>query len=57
MLRDGPGSAAYFVAYEVIKKSMIPEGKTAADLGVLPVLFAGGTNVCHASCGDRQTKD
>ncbi|GJJ73468.1 solute carrier family 25 (mitochondrial carnitine/acylcarnitine transporter), member 20/29 [Entomortierella parvispora] len=42
MLRDGPGSAAYFVAYEAIKRSMIPEGKTAADLGVLPVLFAGG---------------
>jgi hypothetical protein len=43
LLRDGPGSAAYFVAYEVVKKSLIPQGKTAADLNPLSVLFAGGT--------------
>lgn len=43
LLRDGPGSAAYFVAYELIKKSLIPDGKTAADLNPLTVMFAGGT--------------
>lgn len=42
LLRDGPGSAAYFVAYEVIKRSLIPAGGTAADLNPLSVLFAGG---------------
>ncbi|KAG0228825.1 carnitine transporter [Actinomortierella wolfii] len=42
LLRDGPGSAAYFVAYELIKRSLIPAGKTAADLNPLTVMFAGG---------------
>ncbi|KAF9162660.1 carnitine transporter [Actinomortierella ambigua] len=42
LLRDGPGSAAYFVAYELIKRSLIPAGKTASDLNPLTVMFAGG---------------
>ncbi|KAF9958189.1 carnitine transporter [Mortierella alpina] len=42
LLRDGPGSAAYFVAYELIKRSLIPEGGKASDLNPLSVLFAGG---------------
>ncbi|KAF9912544.1 carnitine transporter, partial [Lobosporangium transversale] len=40
-LRDGPGSAAYFVAYELVKKALIPEGGKASDLNPLSVLFAG----------------
>ncbi|KAF8935275.1 mitochondrial carrier domain-containing protein [Dissophora ornata] len=42
LLRDGPGSAAYFVAYELVKKALIPAGGTANDLNPLSVLFAGG---------------
>ncbi|KAF9547687.1 carnitine transporter, partial [Lunasporangiospora selenospora] len=41
LLRDGPGSAAYFVAYELIKKSLIPAGGTASDLNPFTVMFAG----------------
>lgn len=40
LLRDSPGSAAYFVAYELIKKSMTP--KDGSDLQFSAVLFAGG---------------
>ncbi|KAI9495161.1 mitochondrial carrier domain-containing protein [Zychaea mexicana] len=40
LLRDSPGSAAYFVAYELIKKSMTP--KDGGDLQFGAVLFAGG---------------
>ncbi|KAF9114654.1 carnitine transporter [Mortierella sp. AM989] len=42
LLRDGPGSAAYFVAYELVKKALIPPGGKASDLNPLSVLFAGG---------------
>ncbi|KAG0005514.1 carnitine transporter [Entomortierella chlamydospora] len=42
LLRDGPGSAAYFVAYELVKKALIPAGGTAEDLNPLTVMFAGG---------------
>ncbi|KAF9350936.1 carnitine transporter [Mortierella sp. AD094] len=42
LLRDGPGSAAYFVAYELVKKALIPTGGTANDLNPLSVMFAGG---------------
>jgi len=40
--RDIPGSGAYFVAYEFVKRKFIPEGGTAADVGPLPLLLAGG---------------
>jgi len=39
--RDGPGSAAYFAAYEVTKKWLTPAGSTDLNLGA--VVFAGGT--------------
>ncbi|KAF9436121.1 carnitine transporter [Entomortierella beljakovae] len=42
LLRDGPGSAAYFVAYELIKRALIPAGGKASDLNPLTVMFAGG---------------
>ncbi|KAH7106754.1 mitochondrial carrier [Auriculariales sp. MPI-PUGE-AT-0066] len=41
LLRDGPGSAAYFAAYEVAKKALTPEGSTKLNLGA--VIMAGGT--------------
>ncbi|KAI8142896.1 mitochondrial carrier domain-containing protein [Fennellomyces sp. T-0311] len=40
LLRDSPGSAAYFVAYELIKKGLTP--KDGSDLSFGAVLFAGG---------------
>ncbi|KAA1467901.1 hypothetical protein DENSPDRAFT_847864 [Dentipellis sp. KUC8613] len=39
--RDGPGSAAYFAAYEVTKKALTPAGST--DLNIGAVICAGGT--------------
>ncbi|KAL9541776.1 hypothetical protein MBANPS3_008931 [Mucor bainieri] len=42
LLRDSPGSAAYFVAYELIKKGLTPEGTRPEDLSFGAVLFAGG---------------
>jgi solute carrier family 25 carnitine/acylcarnitine transporter 20/29 len=42
LLRDSPGSAAYFVAYELIKKNLTPAGARAEDLSFSAVLFAGG---------------
>jgi solute carrier family 25 carnitine/acylcarnitine transporter 20/29 len=42
LLRDSPGSAAYFVAYELIKKNLTPEGARPEDLSFGAVLFAGG---------------
>ncbi|KAG0032672.1 carnitine transporter [Podila clonocystis] len=42
LLRDGPGYAAYFGAYELIKRAFIPHGGTAADLNPLTIMFAGG---------------
>ncbi|KAF8976662.1 carnitine transporter [Entomortierella lignicola] len=45
LLRDGPGSAAYFVAYELIKKGLTPAGGSASDLNPLSVLFAGMAGV------------
>lgn len=41
IIRDGPGSAAYFAAYEVTKKWLTP--KDSKDLSVGAVIFAGGT--------------
>ncbi|KAG0164341.1 carnitine transporter [Apophysomyces sp. BC1034] len=42
LLRDSPGSAAYFVAYELVKKALTPEGSRPEDLNPGAVLFAGG---------------
>lgn len=42
--RDGPGSAAYFASYEVIKKSLTPrkEDGSPGDLSIAAVVTAGG---------------
>ncbi|KAF9435147.1 carnitine transporter [Entomortierella beljakovae] len=42
LLRDGPGSAAYFVANEAVKRALTPEGSKTSDLGFFSVMFAGG---------------
>ncbi|TFY81006.1 hypothetical protein EWM64_g3010 [Hericium alpestre] len=42
LARDGPGSAAYFAAYEVTKKAVTPAGASPADLNIGAVVFAGG---------------
>lgn len=49
LLRDSPGSAAYFLAYELIKKRLTPEGTRPEDLSFGAVLFAGGKlyNTCY----------
>ncbi|KAI6783435.1 Mitochondrial carnitine carrier-like protein [Emericellopsis cladophorae] len=45
LARDGPGSAAYFAAYEYIKRSMSPKdpvtGKPTGDLSLMAVTCAG----------------
>jgi len=43
LARDGPGSAAYFAAYEVTKKALAPAGASSSDLNVGQVILAGGT--------------
>jgi len=43
LARDGPGSAAYFAAYEVTKKALTPAGATPADLHLGSIILAGGT--------------
>ncbi|KAF5374789.1 hypothetical protein D9758_000435 [Tetrapyrgos nigripes] len=40
--RDGPGSAAYFAAYEVTKKMVTPAGSSPTDLNLSAIIFAGG---------------
>ena len=42
LARDGPGSAAYFVGYEVTKKALTPAGSSPSDLNLGAVIFAGG---------------
>ncbi|KAL1922937.1 uncharacterized protein VTP21DRAFT_9313 [Calcarisporiella thermophila] len=42
LLRDGPGSAAYFGAYELTKKLLTPAGKSVNDLNPLATMVAGG---------------
>lgn len=45
LARDGPGSAAYFAAYEYIKRSLTPkdaEGNSTGELSLPAVLTAGG---------------
>jgi solute carrier family 25 carnitine/acylcarnitine transporter 20/29 len=43
LARDGPGSAAYFAAYEVAKKALTPKGKEPGDLNLGAIIVAGGT--------------
>ncbi|KDN41423.1 mitochondrial carrier [Tilletiaria anomala UBC 951] len=42
LARDGPGSAAYFCAYETVKKLLAPAGADPAQLNMLNVITAGG---------------
>ncbi|PAV22084.1 mitochondrial carrier [Pyrrhoderma noxium] len=42
LARDGPGSAAYFVGYEVTKKALTPANSSSSDLNLGAVIFAGG---------------
>ncbi|KAG8682785.1 carnitine transporter [Ceratobasidium sp. 395] len=42
LARDGPGSAAYFVAYEVAKKRLTPAGSDPSQLNLGAVVLAGG---------------
>lgn len=46
LARDGPGSAAYFAAYEYMKRRLTPvdpvTGKTSGELSLLAVTAAGG---------------
>ncbi|KDE04812.1 MC family mitochondrial carrier protein [Microbotryum lychnidis-dioicae p1A1 Lamole] len=42
LARDGPGSAAYFLAYEAIKKKLTPAGQDPAQLSLSAVVVAGG---------------
>ncbi|MCO5585331.1 hypothetical protein L7F22_039264 [Adiantum nelumboides] len=42
LARDGPGSAAYFGAYEAIKRGLTPAGQDPSQLNMLNVLTAGG---------------
>ncbi|KAJ7169731.1 hypothetical protein C8R46DRAFT_1162488 [Mycena filopes] len=43
VLRDGPGSAAYFAAYEVTKKALTPAGASPSELNLGAIIVAGGT--------------
>eukprot|EP01102_Stenamoeba_stenopodia_P004920 TRINITY_DN15424_c0_g1_i1.p1 TRINITY_DN15424_c0_g1~~TRINITY_DN15424_c0_g1_i1.p1 ORF type:complete len:307 (-),score=57.46 TRINITY_DN15424_c0_g1_i1:234-1154(-) len=48
MLRDVPGSGAYFAAYEAMKRGLTPEGKSQKDLSPLTIIAAGGAaGVCN----------
>ena len=40
---DGPGSAAYFVAYDVIKKQLTPAGSDPSKLNLGAIMLAGGS--------------
>jgi solute carrier family 25 (mitochondrial carnitine/acylcarnitine transporter), member 20/29 len=45
LARDGPGSAAYFAAYEVIKRALTPkdaDGKPSGELSLTAVMVGGG---------------
>ncbi|KUJ16673.1 mitochondrial carrier [Mollisia scopiformis] len=46
LARDGPGSAAYFATYEIIKRKLTPvdplTGKPSGDLSLVAVCTAGG---------------
>jgi len=43
LARDGPGSAAYFAAYEVTKKALTPAGASPSELNLSAIILAGGT--------------
>jgi len=43
LARDGPGSAAYFAAYEVTKKALTPPGQSPSELNLGAIIMAGGT--------------
>jgi len=43
LARDGPGSAAYFAAYEVTKKALTPAGQSSSELNLGAIILAGGT--------------
>ncbi|KIJ08317.1 hypothetical protein PAXINDRAFT_120432 [Paxillus involutus ATCC 200175] len=43
LARDGPGSAAYFAAYEVTKKALTPAGSLSTELNLSAIILAGGT--------------
>jgi len=48
LLRDIPGSVAYFAAYEGFKKFLTPKGSKPEDLKPIPILIAGGmAGVCN----------
>ncbi|KAJ1972169.1 carnitine transporter, partial [Dimargaris verticillata] len=42
LLRDGPGSVAYFGAYEIFKKMLTPEDAKPGELSTTAVIVAGG---------------
>ena len=45
LARDGPGSAAYFATYEVIKRSLTPrdaDGNPSGELSTMAVIAGGG---------------
>lgn len=45
LARDGPGSAAYFATYEIVKRRLTPKdalGNPSGDLSLLAVMTAGG---------------
>lgn len=45
LARDGPGSAAYFATYEVIKRALTPkdaDGKPVGELSLSAVMIGGG---------------
>jgi len=42
LLRDIPGSVAYFGAYEAVKTFLTPKGSKPEDLKPIPILIAGG---------------
>ncbi|KAG6841955.1 hypothetical protein C0991_005135 [Blastosporella zonata] len=43
LARDGPGSAAYFAAYEVTKKVLTPAGSSPSELNLGAIIVAGGS--------------
>ncbi|CAK5264896.1 unnamed protein product [Mycena citricolor] len=43
LARDGPGSAAYFAAYEVTKGLLTPAGASSSELNLGAIIIAGGT--------------
>lgn len=42
LVRDIPGSVAYFAAYEITKRLLTPKGHKQGDLSPFAILVAGG---------------